>query len=325
MARDLGFWLPSEFLTDDDLLTDFTSPPEDDDLVADLTRKLAHSALLTDYASKGWKRSGSPQSTLCGCQPGPTVSPNSVSGFCSPTDAEDYLRRDLLHAAAEEVVRIRMIEETAAFYSSKHFPPQSKPRTGAGPQLSPNSASAFNTNQAPSQTHLSSQLLQVARMKQQMMKNGDNMTGVTEFQLRNGRGNGGEGRAPMAAWPGFQQPGSGMRAVYLGEPGPKKERTGTGVFLPQRVSSLPAENRKKSEKVVHALNINVDSIDAQLSKNCSTARKRGYGYGSSNFDYDAAAAVLTHRKNLMMAQQRRNLAPQPAMNQQLRLPRDWTY
>lgn len=86
MARefdDLGFWLPSEFLTDDDLLTDFksdrlktrrfnecsfgfgnslpfnsdlsspsdmvTSPTEteseDDDLVSELTRKLAQSTL----------------------------------------------------------------------------------------------------------------------------------------------------------------------------------------------------------------------------------------------------------------------------------------
>lgn len=90
MAReldDLGFWLPSEFLTDDDLVTDFKtnlfktarlddlsyefgnslglnsdlSPPselvmetesEDDDLVSELTRKLAQSALLSDYASK---------------------------------------------------------------------------------------------------------------------------------------------------------------------------------------------------------------------------------------------------------------------------------
>lgn len=84
MARelnDLGFWLPSEFLTDDDLLTDFkadrfndfsyglgnsfgfnsdlSSPgelvteteSEDDDLVSELTRKLAHSALLSDYSS----------------------------------------------------------------------------------------------------------------------------------------------------------------------------------------------------------------------------------------------------------------------------------
>ena len=88
MARELdelGFWLPSEILTDDDLLTDFkpdrlktarlddfpygfggfnsdlSSPAElvtetesedDDLLLSHLTRKLSQSSLLTDYASK---------------------------------------------------------------------------------------------------------------------------------------------------------------------------------------------------------------------------------------------------------------------------------
>lgn len=61
----------------------------------------------------------------------------------------------------------------------------------------------------------------------------------------------------MAAWPTLQQSqqqqqqqqqqpnGSGMRAVFLGDTGAKKERTGTGVFLPRRVGTNPAENRKK--------------------------------------------------------------------------------
>lgn len=60
----------------------------------------------------------------------------------------------------------------------------------------------------------------------------------------------------MAAWPTLQQsqqqqqqqpaqPGSGMRAVFLGETGAIKERTGTGVFLPRRIGTNPAENRKK--------------------------------------------------------------------------------
>lgn len=364
MARefdDLGFWLPSEFLTDDELLTDFktdrlktrrfadfsygfgnsfgfnsdlsspgemvTSPTEteseDDDLVSELTRKLAQSTLRSSnfsshYTSKGWKLSGSPQSTLCGCKLGATGSPNSVSGVCSPPDAEDYLRRDYLYAAAEEVARMRMIEETTAFYSSKLLPPHVKP--------SPSRATGFYPNQARSQNHISSQLLQAAK-QQQMMKKGVYGPRVAEFQLQIGRRNCGDERAQglsMAAWPGLPQPGSGTRAVFLGEPGPKKERTGTGVFLPKRFGSIPAETRKKSgcptvllpEKVVHALNLDVGSIDAQL--------QRSIDYGNSNFDYDAAA--LEHRNNMMMAaQQRRNFTAQPVMNQQLRLPQDWTY
>lgn len=42
-----------------------------------------------------------------------------------------------------------------------------------------------------------------------------------------------------------QHPGSGMRALFLGNPGSKRECAGTGVFLPRRFGT-PAETRKKS-------------------------------------------------------------------------------
>lgn len=41
-----------------------------------------------------------------------------------------------------------------------------------------------------------------------------------------------------------QQNGSGMRAVFLGTPGGKRECAGTGVFLPRRVDS-PSDTRRK--------------------------------------------------------------------------------
>jgi hypothetical protein len=56
-----------------------------------------------------------------------------------------------------------------------------------------------------------------------------------------------------SAWPPLQQAqpqqqqqqkGSGMRAVFLGTPGGKRECAGTGVFLPRRVDS-PSETRRK--------------------------------------------------------------------------------
>lgn len=65
----------------------------------------------------------------------------------------------------ETAARMRMIEETAAFYSSKLFPPQAKPCTAAAPPLSPSSASGFYPNQARSNNHLTSQLLQAARVR----------------------------------------------------------------------------------------------------------------------------------------------------------------
>ena len=59
-----------------------------------------------------------------------------------------------------------------------------------------------------------------------------------------------------SAWPSLQQAklqnqqqfGSGMRAVFLGNPASgKRECSGTGVFLPRRVDS-PAESKRKNGK-----------------------------------------------------------------------------
>lgn len=58
-----------------------------------------------------------------------------------------------------------------------------------------------------------------------------------------------------SAWPPLQhakqqnqQYGSGMRAVFLGNPSGRRECAGTGVFLPRRVDS-PAEPRKKPGEI----------------------------------------------------------------------------
>ncbi|KAL8504743.1 hypothetical protein ACS0TY_016065 [Phlomoides rotata] len=372
MAResdDLEFWLPSEFLTDDDLLTDFRTAPlktkraedfpygfggsygfgsdlsspvtetdsDDDELIAELTRKLAHSALQnssfsSDYPTKAWNLSGSPQSTLCGCKAGSRGSPNSISGVCSPPDAEDQRRWDLLYAAAGEVARMRLIEETAPFYSSKLYAPQAKPTPVTAHQQTHNLSSPYFQNpQAHAQSHLSYQMLQAAKFRQmkehQMLKNRAYAQGSMEFQLQSGRRNGGDETAhglsvPVPTWPTSHQPhqksGSGMRAVFVGESAAKKERTGTGVFLPQRYGSFPTENRKKSgcptvllpERVVHALNSTRDSIDAQVQQR------------SFNPDYDAA---MRHRNNLMIGQQQRRSVVPAVMNQQFSLPQEWTY
>ncbi|KAL0451090.1 UNVERIFIED_CONTAM: hypothetical protein Slati_1665400 [Sesamum latifolium] len=384
MAQELDdgeFWLPSEFLTDDDLLTDFktdhlkmkrddefshgfgnsfgfasdlSSPVEsvmgstetesdEDDFITGLTRKIAHttlhdSNLSSDYTAKGWKLSGSPQSTLCGCKPGSSRgSPNSVSRVSSPPDGKDAVGWDLLYAAAGEVARMRMIEETTPFHSNKLFPPPPKPSPVPVPVKKPNPATGFYPNQAQTQAHLAYlqlQATQFQRMKQQqMMKSNAWGQGKMDYQFQNGR-TGIVGRTQglsMAAWPTLQQsqqqqqhqqPGSGMRAVFLGETGAKKERTGTGVFLPRRFGSNPTETRKKPgcstvllpDRVVHALNLNLESVDAQ-------SQLRGNGNFTSEYD-----ASLKQRSNvMMMGEQRRSFIPQAVMNQELRLPQEWTY
>ncbi|KAH6762036.1 hypothetical protein C2S52_019469 [Perilla frutescens var. hirtella] len=386
MAQELDdgeFWLPSEFLTDDDLLMDFkadysktkraddfslgfgnsfgfnsdlSSPVEsvmgstetesdEDEFISGLTRKMAHSTLQdtnfsTDHTSKGLKLSGSPQSTLCGFKPGSSQSsPNSASRVSSPPESKDAIGWDLLYAAAGEVARMRMTEETAPFHSTQLFPPPQKPSSPTIPVKKSNPPTAYYPNHAQAEAHIAFLQLQAThfqRMKQQqqMMKSGVWGQAKMEYhQFQNGKMNGEVGRTQglsMAAWPTLQQSqqqqqqqqsGSGMRAVFLGETGAKKERTGTGVFLPRRFGANPAENRKKPgcstvllpDRVVHALNLNLDSVDAQPHLRCN----RNFTH-----EYDIS---LNQRNNSMFPQQRSSHIPQAAMNQEVRLPQEWTY
>lgn len=105
--------------------------------------------------------------------------------------------------------------------------------------------------------------------QQQMLKQGQGQGvlgngkgGFRQFSLNKSHQQMAENRArngvkgalnlPISAWPTLQQSqqqqqpnsGSGMRAVFLGNPGPKRECAGTGVFLPRRVGAQ-TETRKK--------------------------------------------------------------------------------
>ncbi|KAG6433829.1 hypothetical protein SASPL_105447 [Salvia splendens] len=335
MAQELDdgeFWLPSEFLTDDDMLMDFKtekrgnafcnsdlsspgSESDEDDFAPGLTRKLPHTPnFSTDHASKGWKLSGSPQSTLCGFKPGSSQSsPNSASRVSSPPVPKENIGWDLLCAAAGEVQRMRMTDETTPFHSNKPFP-------AAVPVKTP-LPSAYYPNQAQTEAHIAFLQLQAShfqRMKQQnMFKNGvwalqQGKVEYHQFQNKNGKIDGEIGRnqqrLSMASWPTLQQSqqqqtGSGMRAVFLGETGAKKERTGTGVFLPRRFGTTPAENRNKPvcstvllpDRVIHALNLNLDG------------------------------GLKERNHNALFSQQRRSQPAAPTRSQELRLPQEWTY
>ncbi|GFP86281.1 hypothetical protein PHJA_000771900 [Phtheirospermum japonicum] len=325
MAQELEdgeFWLPSDFLTDnDDLLMDFKTDPlktkgcsdfshgygsslgfnsdlsspvdsvmgstetesDEDDFIAGLTRKIANSTIqdsnfFSDHKTEGWKLSSSPQSTLCACKQGSSrSSPNCVSRISTPKGAEDAVGWDLLHAAAGEVERMRKMEETTPFYLAPNiFATAPNPSPVFGPVSNQTSIPDFYPSQTKTQAHLAhlqlqANTFQLMQHQQQIINRGDWGQGKIEPQFQRNQG------LSKAAWPTLQQsqqqlrPGSGMRAVFLGETGVKKERTGTGVFLPRRFGASPTENRKKPgystvllpERVVHALNLNIDSIDAQ--------------------------------------------------------------
>ncbi|CAM0955244.1 unnamed protein product [Alopecurus aequalis] len=101
---------------------------------------------------------------------------------------------------------------------------------------------------------------------------------------------------------------SGMRAVFLTPPGAKRERNGTGVFLP-RPAGAPSEPKKKPScstvlvpaRVVHALNLNLDELRAQPRYP-----------GGFVLDHDA----LISRSNAMLASQKLRAAESSPLQQQ---------
>lgn len=381
MAEDLidngEFWLPPQFLTDDDILMDFntikktdfgyglfgpgpnsdlSSPVEsvvgstetesdEEDYLAGLTKKLSRSTLQDNFwkidntheipSSKAWGVSGSPQSTLCNVLGSSRGSPNCPSQVSSPPPGmtRNDAAWDLLYAAAGEVARMRMAEEGAGFYNNRGLlGPARKPSPIAVPQKTP------NPNPNPNfgyQSYHQFQAAQFQQLKQQQMMKQQQYQQKQAQQMVQNRARNNNGR-PLglspSAWPTLQQsqqqqtpqPGSGMRAVFLGNPSAKRESTGTGVFLPRRIGA-PIETRKKPacstvllpDRVVQALNLNLEPM-------ASPAQIQPPRCNGNLPDYDAA---LKYRNNVMLAQQRRgSVRPPPVLStNEVRLPQEWTY
>lgn len=425
MAESLDdgeFWLPPQFLTDNDILMDLTmsnnsnikrsgnnkegfdlvaeatkslfpfefpygfgpfgnssselsSPVEsvvgstetesdEEDYIAGLTRQIAHSTLEDDaFAAEKTKAqfvSGSPQSTLCtvgsgcGCRQGSSRGgSNCQSQVSSPPETWD-----LLYAAAGEVARMRMSEESYGYHQLNRGllgPPRkpspiSVPLNNHHPNLF-DAAGGIYTRQHQLLSHQKLQATQFQQLKQQqqqMMKqqqgssgwggpqqqtqskpNGLYQVGGMNRLTRSNSNNGRPLGLSPSAWPPLQhattqqhqqQNGSGMRAVFLGAPSAKRECAGTGVFLPRRINT-PTEPRKKSACSTVLLPAKV--VQA-LNLNFDDKGAPFYpSFGSYMPESDSAA--LRSRNSNGVSHQKRNLRPQQAMSHEIRLPQEWTY
>ncbi|WVZ04969.1 hypothetical protein V8G54_018315 [Vigna mungo] len=394
---DGEFWLPPQFLADDDApVTPFqgkrqplqhdalvfpsefpygfpsselaspvdstaggsseTESDEEEQLVAELSLRLARSSLQTDNKSVGRVLSGSPQSTLCafgsGCGCGKGSSQGSPDGVCKMSSAKTTW--DLLHAAAGEVERMRLSQE--GFSLNQHngnMVPQRKP----SPITTLPSKTASSTtpdggfySHQPLSHHQQLQIAHFQLLRQQQLAKQQNPVwnvqkqcgGVyshRQQQMVANRGRNievsGRNVRPLglsaSAWPPLQhakqqnqQYGSGMRALFLGNPSGRRECAGTGVFLPRRVDS-PAEPRKKPAcstvlvpaRVAQALNLNLDDMVGGQPQ-----QMQRFNPGTN---LENGAAVSRLRSNYVLSQQKRNLKSQPAVYHEFRLPQEWTY
>ncbi|KAL3521153.1 hypothetical protein ACH5RR_019302 [Cinchona calisaya] len=390
------FWLPSEFLTDEDILmdnkenvvksssllcfpTDFpydfgspvlsspvesvvgsteTESDEEDLLLSELTRQLTlhETHKLTPIPThqnheKAGVLSGSPQSTLTqvGSWSGRSTmssngSPNGPSQVSSPPTTplgvvNDAL--DLIFQAAGQVARLKMNGGGDGPTTTRNpggFPvPVGPPRRlTTPPSLRNPSPSTLYPNPA-------------VGMLNKQVKNGWSYDSHEVLQNIGGMGNMGSGAGMGQAscgWPSQQQrnqqyvgdlgmnvggsgvySGCGYGYGYGSGVGLKKERAGTGVFLPRRYdtnnnSYRTSDTRRKPgssawvpNKIPQVSNKNLNDMHV-----ISRAKWSRYNAGFIR-DFDALVA----RRNALLAQQRRSLRPEGSIGPEICLPQEWTY
>ncbi|XP_022151566.1 uncharacterized protein LOC111019479 [Momordica charantia] len=318
--------------------------------------------------SHGWGSSGSPQSTLCavgsgcGCKQG--CSRGSPNGHYSQAASQPQLTLDLLYAAAGEVSKMRLNEEAYGLINNRGpLPPPRKPSPVSVPVKNREpDAGVYQQLQASQFLHLRRQQLmeqlnsaavaaaaarvgqskgcsvrnlqhehqhqQGPQMPQNRGRNSDFFSG------RNCRPASGLPSPPTWAAPrkhAVNPPpnGSGMRAVFLGVPGGKRECAGTGVFLPRQVGAV-SESRKKPAcstvlvpaRVMQALNLNLDDMYVQRIQPQPPLQSRS----PPVFNAGKNDVCVRVRSECLGSQQKGNLrAAVPVVNHDIRLPQEWTY
>ncbi|XP_010553265.1 PREDICTED: uncharacterized protein LOC104823397 [Tarenaya hassleriana] len=317
---------------------------DEENYIAGLTRQMAHSTLEDDFSgrfcdqykfrphnNKGWSHSGSPESTLCNgeilCCCRQQSARTCQSRVTSQAAAAAW---DLFCSAAEEMNRMKIDSELYGFDHGGRglLGPPRKPSPVPVAAKYPNIGSGYyNHHSLPSQKL---QAIQFQQLKQQqMMKRRHVMQNRERVNVNNNIRS--VGLSP-SAWPGrqhSQQPndGSGMRAVFLGNPTRKRGSTGTGVFLPRHVIPASTETPKKQTlstvlvpaRVAQALNLNLDDSVAQakvlprFESQAACVNDASMRFRSNN------GGVSGQKRGGMRMEQ------QTVISNELRLPSDWSY
>lgn len=338
--EDAEFWLPAEFLDEDFFLKEsraavasgnkgsyvgdsMESESEEEDHIAGLSRQMAHSFLgdeQVNFASNAKVMATSPQSTLCdsgiwsASNEGSPKGPSQVSSPPStPLEHGKDDAWDILYAAAGQVGRMKQNEQRVSGRGLL-IPPKKPP---AHVESAATLYRSYNPILTQQQLQAAQQFFQLKQ--QQLIK--QQVSAAWSRQNRAARNNRHLGLVP-STWPPpqRQQSGSGMRAVFLNSPGPRRESTGTGVFLPRRAGTHN-EGRKKSgcstvllpAKVVQALSLNLDD---------AAVHPRYPGY----FSFDHGMASNRGNAGIPLPKQHYHHPPPSVVSgHEIRLPQEWTY
>ncbi|KNA20284.1 hypothetical protein SOVF_053840 [Spinacia oleracea] len=297
-----------------------TESDEEDILLLGLTHQLARSDVSDSSCPvhfKGYVLSSSPQSTLCGCLCNQGSSRESLSGPVSPPqpppqDNNDLKKDasnatlDLLNKAAGEVARLKMRNEksigTGFFDCSQkgvlYPPPLTKPEHLPPIYYRP------QFHHYPPMFWAPSNGVQYIQPKQQPPPP---TPPPTNRAIKNSNTNNSSNTnpplgLPLSAWP-LPKPRGQTQTQTQPMPappifvGPKRECTGTGVFLPRCVTISPSETRKKS--------------DGNLTKSL----KSGKGSQSQS----------NHRRNARTTTTTTTPTKTTVNHNEIQLPQEWTY
>ncbi|KAK1377975.1 hypothetical protein POM88_024719 [Heracleum sosnowskyi] len=295
---DSLFWLPSDFLTDDD--DDDLSITSNNQLPTDLTPPVA--------SANKWALSGSPQSILS-----PVLSNGSPNSPSSPTAplGQDDKSWNLICAAAGEVNMLKMRNETA--------------HKNRAPPTPPNIFTPLPASNKYINNHV----------KQNMGSVWGRDFGVSAEYGCGFSGNARCGRAQrlfQSGWPSLQAQNQhfnangcvsrpsfifagGVRNVAGGGVGLKKKCAGTGVFLP-RTCADPTASPVKPGCPAPALNVKCNYDVMSKAQVQSTV-------GCVNPGHDA----MLIRRNAVLAQWHNgmNVMGNRAMSCKMLLPEEWSY
>uniref|UniRef100_A0A452Z8K6 Uncharacterized protein n=1 Tax=Aegilops tauschii subsp. strangulata TaxID=200361 RepID=A0A452Z8K6_AEGTS len=282
------------------------SESDEEDSLAGLSRRLAGllggDKLAVTPAKQEEVTAGSPKSTLCGLPKSGQESPNSGASQgnsppSSPLEQQPADPWDVLYEAAGQVNSIPAPGHPYVLHGRGGFVPPARKASPPPPPPhvpAPAGTAAGGVYYHPFAHLITQRQIQAARfhlLKQQQLfkqQRDRQLAAAAAWGVRRNAAAKRAGAAPIDLSPASFPPllktqlqhtpaphpthpaAAGMRAVFLTPPGAKRERNGTGVFLP-RPAGAPAEPRKKSgcstvlvpARVVHALNLNLDDLGAQ--------------------------------------------------------------